>query len=101
MSLTLLSILIGIANPLSALLTGPALARLIGARRARVTQGAGWAVLALGQTVFLLFGVLSGFPGFRWFQPLMIPVAAVNFVVWWRSGWTSASALRRTPAQGA
>lgn len=92
-----MSILIGAANPASALLTGPALARLIGQRRARVTQGWGWAVLALGQTVFLIFGVVSGFPGFRWIQPIMIPVALANFVVWWRSGWTPASVARRPP----
>lgn len=90
--LDVLSVPIGLANPASALLTGPFLARLIGQRRARITQGWGWAVLAAGQSVFLLFGILSGLTGFRWIQPLMIPVAALNFVVWWRSGWTQPTA---------
>lgn len=82
-----MSVVIGACNPASALLTGPFLARKVSPERARQFQGAGWAVLAVGQGVFLLYGIMSGVPGFRWVQPLMIGVASLQFWVWRRSGW--------------
>lgn len=86
-TLDVLSLVIGLCNPLSASLTGPFLARRVRPARARQIQGAGWAVLAVGQTVFLAYGILSGVPGFRWIQPLMIIVAGVQFWEWRRTGW--------------
>lgn len=90
-TLDVLSVVIGLCNPLSASLTGPFLARRVSAARARQIQGAGWAVLFAGQTVFLVFGILSGLPGFRWVQPLMIIVAAVQFWEWRRTQWAQPS----------
>jgi len=89
--LDVLSIVIGLCNPLSASLTGPFLARRVSANRARQIQGAGWAVLVIGQSVFLLFGILSGFSGFRWVQPLMIVVAGFQFYDWRKSHWSQPS----------
>lgn len=84
----LLSWVIGAGNPLSALLTGPLLARLARSGRVpaswvRPAQGAGWVVLGIAQAAFLVFGVVSGLPGFRFAQPFMIVVAGLNFAVWW------------------
>jgi hypothetical protein len=82
--LDVMSWIIGIANPLSALLVGTALALLL-SRRPRLAlwcAGVGWLVLLIAQVTFLTFGFKSGFPGFRFAQPLMIPVAAANFVCW-------------------
>lgn len=88
MTADLLAWVIGVGNPLSALLTGPLLTRL--AKSGRIprswvfrAQGVGWAVLGVAQAAFLAFGVVSGLAGFRYAQPLMIVVAAVNFGVWW------------------
>ncbi|WP_460406548.1 hypothetical protein [Actinophytocola sediminis] len=84
--LELLSWVIGLANPISAALVGPALARLL--TRLGVTrwifraQGAGWLVLAIAQLAFLTFGYAAGFPGFQYAQPLMIPIAGLNFLAW-------------------
>lgn len=76
--------LIGVGNPLSALLTGPALQRLGAPPHAvRRAQGVGWAVLAVAQVAFLAFGLASGLAGFRIAQPTMLLVAAVNFACWW------------------
>lgn len=86
-----MSLVIGACNPASALLTGPYLARKVSAHRARQFQGAGWAVLAVGQSVFLVFGIVSGLPGFRWVQPLMIVVAVIQFRVWRKTGWKQPS----------
>lgn len=72
---------IGICNPLSALLVGPWLARR--ASWARKAQGYGWALLALAQVAFLAFGFASQLDGFRYAQPFMIPLAALNFWAWW------------------
>lgn len=90
-TLDVLSVVIGLCNPLSASLTGPFLARRVSAARARQIQGWGWLVLFAGQTVFLIFGILSGLPGFRWVQPLMIVVAAVQFWEWRRTKWAQPS----------
>jgi hypothetical protein len=90
-TLDVLSVVIGLCNPLSASLTGPFLARRVSKARARQIQGAGWAVLCVGQLTFLLYGIMSGVPGFRWVQPLMILVAAIQFWEWRRTGWTQPS----------
>jgi len=85
-ALDVLSWVIGLANPVSAALVGPAFARLlarIGRGRWVVrAQGTGWLVLAVAQLAFLTFGYAAGFPGFKYAQPLMIPVAGLNFVAW-------------------
>jgi hypothetical protein len=86
MSPYILAWIIGAANPMSALLVGPALGRKIGERRARRAQGVGWALLAISQVTFLAFGFASKLDGFRYAQPLMIPIAAFNFYVWWCAG---------------
>jgi hypothetical protein len=72
--------IIGICNPLSALLVGPWLARRVA--WARKAQGVGWALLALAQVAFLAFGFASQLDGFRFAQPLMIPLALMNFAAW-------------------
>lgn len=90
-TLDVLSVVIGLCNPLSASLTGPFLARRVSALRARQIQGAGWAVLCVGQLTFLLYGIMSGVPGFRWVQPLMIIVAGIQFWEWRRSQWAQPS----------
>lgn len=89
--LNVLSVVIGLCNPLSASLTGPFLARQVSAERARQIQGAGWAVLVIGQGVFLAFGIMSGYSGFRWVQPLMIVVAGFNYWTWRKSNWAQPS----------
>lgn len=85
-ALDLLSWVIGLANPISAALVGPAFAAVL-ARSGRVgwifrAQGTGWLVLAVAQMTFLTFGYAAGFPGFKYAQPLMIPVAGLNFAAW-------------------
>lgn len=85
-ALDVLSWVIGLANPVSAALVGPAFARLLsrsgGDRWVVRAQGTGWLVLAVAQLAFLTFGYAAGFPGFKYAQPLMIPVAGLNFVAW-------------------
>lgn len=78
--------IIGLANPASALLVGPALASWVGPARARRLQGVGWVVLGIAQVCFLAFGFAAQLDGFRFAQPLMIPIAALNFGVWWAVG---------------
>lgn len=82
--LDLMSWVIGIANPLSALLVGTSLSLLLASRPrlALWCSGIGWLVLLVAQFTFLAFGYKAGFPGFKFGQPLMIPVAAANFVAW-------------------
>jgi hypothetical protein len=85
--LIILSWIIGMANPASAWLVGPFLAWLLRRRspaaRRRVSL-AGWLVLGVAQVAFLAFGFGSGFLGFRYAQPLMIPISLLNFVaVYW------------------
>lgn len=88
MTLELLAWIIGFGNPIAATLHGPALARWLGTHRRRhliePAQGTAWAVLFLTQCTFLTFGIISALGGFRWAQGLMIPVAALNFWVWWK-----------------
>lgn len=85
--LVILSWVIGMANPASAWLVGPFLAWLLRHRSpaARRRVGlAGWLVLGVAQAAFLVFGFGSGFLGFRYAQPLMIPISVLNFVaVFW------------------
>lgn len=87
-TLELLAWIIGFGNPIAATLHGPALARWLGTHGRRhliePAQGTAWAVLFLTQCTFLAFGVISALGGFRWAQGLMIPVAAINFWVWWK-----------------
>lgn len=83
-ALNTMSWVIGLANPTSALLVGPFLGRLLGSRYTRRAQGFGWLLLAVAQAAFLLFGFVSGFPGFKFAQPWMVPIALANFVVWVR-----------------
>jgi hypothetical protein len=78
--------IIGLANPASALLVGPALGSRLGPARARRVQGYGWALLGAAQALFLVFGFASQLDGFRYAQPLMIPIAAWNFLTWLRMG---------------
>lgn len=81
-----LSWVIGVANPVSALLVGPALATWLRNRQhsrlVEVCQGGGWAILGIAQAAFFWFGVVSQLDGFRFAQPMMIVIAALNFVVW-------------------
>lgn len=87
-TLELLAWIIGFGNPIAATLHGPALARWLGTHGRRhliePAQGTAWAVLFLTQCTFLAFGIISALGGFRWAQGLMIPVAAINFWVWWK-----------------
>lgn len=86
--LAALSWLIGWCNPLSAVLVGPALAwvltklhvRPIVQRRVALV---GWLVLGVAQIAFLVFGFGGGFPGFKFAQPLMIPISLANFAASW------------------
>lgn len=82
--LDFMSWIIGVANPLSALLVGTTLALLLSGRPrlALWCSGVGWLVLLVAQVTFLAFGFKSGFPGFKFGQPMMIPIAAGNFVCW-------------------
>jgi hypothetical protein len=82
--LNLMSWIIGIGNPLSALLVGTALALPLSGRPrlALWCSGIGWLVLLVAQLTFWAFGYTSGFPGFKFGQPLMIPIAAANFACW-------------------
>lgn len=84
--LDVLSWVIGLANPISAALVGPAFAAALTRRGlARWTiraQATGWLVLAIAQCAFLTFGYASGYAGFQYAQPLMIPVAAINYLAW-------------------
>jgi hypothetical protein len=81
-----LSWVIGLANPISAVLVGPAFAATLTrrglARWIIRAQATGWLVLAIAQGAFLTFGYASGYPGFQYAQPLMIPVAAINYLAW-------------------
>jgi hypothetical protein len=83
--LVALSWLIGIANCTSAILVGPMLAWLLQGHSEwiRRAQGVGWLVLFAGQAAFWIFGFKSGFPGFQYAQPWMIPISFGNFTVWW------------------
>lgn len=92
-TLDLMSWIIGIANPLSALLVGAALALLLSSRPrlALWCTSIGWLVLLIAQLTFLGFGFKSGFPGFRFAQPAMILVAAANL-------WASIRLRRRRVA---
>ncbi len=85
--LIVLSWVIGVANCTSGILVGPLLAtvlRRFGAppKVIMLAQGLGWLVLFAGQGTFWLFGFRSGFPGFMYAQPIMIPIAGGNFAVW-------------------
>jgi hypothetical protein len=53
---------------------------------ARRGQGFGWAALFAAQLTFVVFGFTGDFVGFKFIQPLMIPVALANFVVWRQHG---------------
>jgi hypothetical protein len=101
-TLELLAWIIGFGNPIAATLHGPALARWLGnhGRRHLIepAQGTAWAVLFLTQCTFLAFGVISALGGFRWAQGLMIPVAAINFVVWWKYRPSASTPLERFTA---
>jgi hypothetical protein len=81
-----LSWVIGFANCCSAILVGPMLAALLTKLRRPLftlrAQGLGWFVLFGGQATFWVFGFKSGFPGFIYAQPWMIPISLGNFVVW-------------------
>ncbi len=101
-TLELLAWVIGFGNPLAATLHGPALARwLTRTNRHHLVepaQGTAWAVLFLTQCTFLAFGIISALGGFRWAQGLMIPVAAINFVVWWKYRPSASTPLQRFTA---
>lgn len=93
MDLNTLSWIIGSANPLSAVMVGPALVWFLqwrhgeqGIARARQIQAWGWLVLGVGQSAFLAFGYMSKYPGFQIAQPFMIPAAALNLLAWWFLG---------------
>lgn len=82
--LNLVSWLISAGNVSSAVLTGPGMMLVLRARRIteprkvlRVTL-IGWGVLFAAQALFWWFGYKSGYPGFKYVQPWMILVAAVN-----------------------
>jgi hypothetical protein len=101
-TLELLAWIIGFGNPLAATLHGPALARWL-TRTGRhhlvePAQGTAWAVLFATQCTFLAFGIISALGGFRWAQGLMIPVAALNFAVWWKYRPSASTPLQRFTA---
>lgn len=98
--LVALSWVIGMANPASAWLVGPFLAWLMRRRTPtarRVVTLAGWTVLGVAQTAFLMFGFSSGFLGFRYAQPLMIPISILNFVAVYWLAKRSSDVGRREP----
>lgn len=79
-TLDLMSWVIAGCNVASALLVGPALALVIKRRPGwLVWVILGWFLLAVGQVTFVLFGFKSGYPGFKYLQVGMIPIAAANF----------------------
>lgn len=79
-TLDLMSWIIAGCNVTSALLVGPALAIVIKKRAGwAVWMTLGWLMLAIGQVTFVLFGFKSGYPGFKYLQVGMIPIAVANF----------------------
>ena len=74
-----LSWVIGIGNPVTALMVGPTIATFFGPAPSRRVTNAGWVTLFVTQLTFLAFGFASGYLAFKIAQPLMIPVSAWNY----------------------
>jgi hypothetical protein len=82
-TLWMMSWIIGVANPLSAALVGPILIVLSkkfnwSDRIAITGEIIGWIIVFAAQLTFMIFGFKSDMPGFKYAQPCMILVAAVN-----------------------
>lgn len=75
----LLSWIIGLGNPITALMVGPTVLTLFGPRPADRVVKLGWVALFATQLTFLAFGFASGYLAFKVAQPLMIPVSAWNY----------------------
>lgn len=74
-----LSWVIGLGNPLTALMVGPTVLTFWGpVLSARVVR-LGWLALFFTQGTFLVFGFVSGYMAFKVAQPLMIPISAWNY----------------------
>jgi hypothetical protein len=75
----LLSWVIGLGNPLTALAVGPTIVTFWGPRPGRRVVKIGWCTLFLTQLTFLAFGFASGYMAFKIAQPLMLPISAWNY----------------------
>jgi hypothetical protein len=90
-TLDAMSWIIAVGNVGSAVLVGPALLVLLlhlesrgtvptatASRWLVGTMLVGWAALLGAQVTFAAFGFTSGYPGFKYLQPGMLPVALLN-----------------------
>lgn len=75
----LLSWIIGLGNPLTALAVGPTILTFWGPEPSVRIIRIGWFTLFGTQITFLLFGFASGYLAFQVAQPLMIPISAWNY----------------------
>lgn len=76
---TVLSWIIGLGNPLTALMVGPTILTFWGPEPSGRVIRIGWIALFLTQATFLAFGFASGYLAFKVAQPLMIPISAWNY----------------------
>lgn len=83
-----LSWIIGLGNPLTALAVGPTVVTFWGPVPSRRVVKAGWFTLFGTQLTFLAFGFASGYMAFKVAQPLMIPISAWNYYLT-VSGWAA------------
>jgi hypothetical protein len=74
-----LSWIIGLGNPITALMVGPTVATFWGPVPSRRVTTIGWLALFVTQLTFLAFGYASGYVAFRVAQPCMLPIAAWNY----------------------
>lgn len=69
-------------NNSSVILTGIATVLVIRKRpNWKVWMAISWCVLLIGQVTFWLFGFKSGYPGFKYLQPGMIPGSLANLLI--------------------
>lgn len=74
-----LSWVIGIGNPVTALMVGPTIATIWGPVPSRRATTLGWVALFVTQLTFLAFGFSSHYAAFRVAQPCMLPIALWNY----------------------
>jgi hypothetical protein len=75
----LLSWVIGLGNPLTALAVGPTVVTFFGPTPSKKVVTIGWFTLFGTQLTFLAFGFASGYLAFKVAQPMMIPISAWNY----------------------
>ncbi len=93
----ILSWVIGLGNPLTALAVGPTIVTFWGPTPGRRVVKIGWCALFVTQITFLVFGFASGYMAFKVAQPLMIPISAWNYylMVSERATWQRERRARR------